>query len=78
MSEHAQPLGPFQTEFLSRLDAIESRGKAVGLTLTHICREAGTARATPDRWRKRPPLSVVLIDKLEAVVAQAEQLSAKH
>lgn len=62
----------FQKMFQDRLDNIEERGRARGLTLTHICRYAGVARATPDRWRKNTPLSVELIDKMEAVVAEAE------
>lgn len=73
----AEPRGPFQDEYLRRLDEIESRGRECGLTLTHICREAGVARATPDRWRKRPPLSVALVDRLEAVVTAAEKAAGK-
>lgn len=73
----SKQLGPFQTEYLRWLDAIKERGQKCGLTLTDICREAGVARATPDRWRKRPPLSVVLVDKLDAVVAAAEKAAVK-
>lgn len=68
--------GTFEEAFATRLDDIERRGKAVGLTMTHICREAGTARATPDRWRAEAPLTVKIIDKMEEVVAAAEKKSA--
>lgn len=68
--------GTFEATFADRLDEIERRGRAVGLTMTHICREAGTARATPDRWRNQAPLSVKLMDKMEAVVAAAEKKAA--
>lgn len=65
--------GSFEKLFQDRLDTIVERGRAVGLTLTHICREAGTARATPDRWRAKSPLTITLVDKMEKVVADAER-----
>jgi enamine deaminase RidA (YjgF/YER057c/UK114 family) len=67
--------GEFEKQFQNRLDNIEARGKAVGLTLTHICRDSGIARATPDRWRKDTPLSIKLMDQMEAIVIIAEQKS---
>lgn len=63
----------FAQVFRDKLDAIEGRAKACGLTLTDLCRESGIARATPDRWRKRPPKSIQLVDKLEDVVIRAEK-----
>lgn len=69
--------GTFEEEFNRRLSDIVKRGEAQGLTLTHICREAGVARATPDRWRAKAPLSVTLVDKMEAVVAAAEKNAGK-
>lgn len=77
MSTEAEKRGEFEQQFQARLNEIEARGKAVGLTLTHICRQSGVARATPDRWRKDTPLSVKLIDKMEAVVIEAEQRAAQ-
>lgn len=74
----AAPAGSFSREFNDRLNAIEERGKACSLTLTHICRESGVARATPDRWRAEVPLTVRLIDKMEAVVAEREDLNARN
>ena len=62
----------FEAEFYRRLDSIIERGSVVGLTLTHICREAGIARATPDRWEKNAPLTVRLIDKIEGIVKRSE------
>lgn len=70
-------VGTFEEEFNRRLSDIVKRGEAQGLTLTHICREAGVARATPDRWRAKAPLSVTLVDKMEAVVAAAEKSAGK-
>lgn len=70
--------GSFGEAFYNRLDALEARGKACGLTLTHICRDSGVARATPDRWRANLPKTVQLIDQMEAVVAKAEKSQAKN
>ena len=69
--------GTFEEEFNRRLDGIIQRGKAVGLTVTALCKKTGIARATPDRWRKNAPLSVTLVDKLEAEVVAAEIAAGK-
>lgn len=66
----------FSAEFLGRLKRIEDRAQAAGITLTDVCRDSGTARATPNRWRKRVPLTVSLIDKMEGIVTAAEQKNA--
>lgn len=63
-------------EFADRLKNIQKRGKAVGLNLTEICRKVGCSRATPDRWKAKPPQTLVLIDKMEAAVAAAERAKA--
>lgn len=65
--------GNFYSTFLQKVDSLEERAKNVGITLTHICRDAGIARATPDRWRKQAPKSIRLIDEMEAAVAAAEE-----
>ncbi len=66
----------FTEVFHHRINQIEARAQAAGITLTHVCRDSGIARATPDRWRKKVPLTVELIDKMEAVVVEAEQRQA--
>lgn len=64
--------GPMEASFQEQLGNIIKRGKELGLTVTDICRDSQVARATPERWRKRTPNSVLLLDKMEAVVAAAE------
>ena len=71
-----QTAGTFEAEFRRRLNDIFKRGEAVGLTVTKLCKNTGTARATPDRWRKEAPLSVTIVDRLEAEVVRAEQEQA--
>ncbi|MBB3017615.1 hypothetical protein FHR70_000655 [Microvirga lupini] len=66
-----------QRAFLGKLDELENRAHAVGHTLTSICELSGVARATPDRWRKSTPNTIKLVDKLEAVVVEAEKQAAK-
>lgn len=68
----------FKAVFLQRLQDVEVRAKACGLTMTHLCRAKGIARATPDRWKKKPPKSIQLMDDLEAVVVEAEKARANR
>lgn len=72
-SNATEEKGEFSALFLKTLDNIEERAKAVGLTITHVCREAGVSRATPDRWRENVPNTVALLDKMLGVVQRAEQ-----
>lgn len=77
MRKHSEaPADSFEAEFYRRWSNIRERGRKVGLTTSHICREAEVARATPDRWEKEAPLSIKLIDKLESVVAKHEREAA--
>jgi len=59
---------PFGEVFLERIDRIEAEAKKVGLNLTAICREAGISRATPDRWRAKPPKTIEIIELMEKIV----------
>lgn len=64
--------GSAEAAFLSRLDNIESRANAQGVKLQAVCAATGVARATPERWRKSVPHSVLLLDKLDNYVAELE------
>ncbi|WP_443698623.1 hypothetical protein [Pseudomonas sp.] len=64
--------GSFAEAFYTRVDALIKRGAAVGITVTDICVSSGVARATPDRWREKAPLSITLVDKMEKAVIAAE------
>lgn len=65
--------GSAEAAFLARLDSIEARGKKLGLSMPQITGLAGVARATPERWRRKVPQSVLLLDKLEDFIAAAER-----
>lgn len=58
-------------EFRARLKRIEEAAKAKGLNWTSVCSQAGVSRATPDRWKKKPPKTIEIITKMEAIVAEA-------
>ena len=69
-------MSTFQKIYLGHLDGLQSRAEKVGLSLTSLCKKAGISRATPDRWRAKPPKSVALMDQLEAAVIEAERAQA--
>jgi hypothetical protein len=63
-----QKLGPFGELFIARLDEIERDGKALGINLTVICKEANVSRAGPVRWRIKVPATIKLMDRMARVV----------
>ena len=67
----------FSELFIERLDELERRAKAIGITITHLCRDSGVARATPDRWRAKAPNTVERMDALEKAIEAAEQKAGK-
>lgn len=74
---HVPAKGSFEEAFYDRVDSLVQRGKAVGITMTDICSKSGIARATPDRWREKAPLSITLVDKMEKAVVAAEKDARK-
>lgn len=75
-TNHPAP-GSFEAEFHNRIENIIQRGKAVGMTVTMLCKETDIARATPDRWRKCAPKTIKLVDQFEAKVSAAEKAAGK-
>jgi DNA transposition AAA+ family ATPase len=67
------PQPPFGKVFDERLRAIEAEAVACGLNWTDICTEAGVSRATPDRWKKKKPNTITLIEKIEKVVEKRKK-----
>ena len=58
----------FKKIFLDAIDKLEVDAKAVGMTLTSVCRETNVSRATPDRWRKKLPTTIQLLTDMQEVV----------
>lgn len=57
--------------FQESLDDLQVDAKAAGMNLTTVCKAAGIARATPDRWRQNPPKTIRALAKMQDVVADA-------
>lgn len=60
----------FTDDFNSRITKIEADARACGLNWTSICKEAGLSRATPDRWKRKPPMTVAIVSRMEEIVAR--------
>ncbi len=65
-------------EFQERTADILARARKNDISLNQICRGAGAARATPDRWTLRVPKSITLVDDIEAELTRLEQLQAQE
>lgn len=63
----------FEQVFRDTLDDLQSDAKAAGMNLTTVCKAAGVARATPDRWRQNPPKTIRALAKMQGVVSDAAQ-----
>jgi hypothetical protein len=59
----------FEQVFRATLDELQQDAKAAGMSLTSVCRAAGVARATPDRWRQSPPKTIRVLAKMQDTVA---------
>lgn len=59
-------------DFYAAIDKLEEDAAKVGMTLTSICRATGISRATPDRWRRETPTTVMLLQKMQQVVRDEE------
>lgn len=77
MSTQPQPT-PFDDVFTQRIAQLERDAREVGLNLTSVCKLAGISRATPDRWKRKPPATIEIVTRMDAIVAEhREQLEAQ-
>ncbi|WP_288821303.1 hypothetical protein [uncultured Leclercia sp.] len=63
----------FEAEFYRRVDMIKQRAKAAGTNITQLCRNAGVSRTTPERWEKRVPKSIGIIDLMFQALLEIEE-----
>lgn len=54
----------FEAEFYRRVEMIKERAKAAGTNITQLCRIAEVSRTTPERWEKRVPKSITILDQM--------------
>lgn len=64
---------PFSETFQQRLNDIERRALLAKTNLTAVCKAVNISRSTPDRWRRRIPRTIKLIERMEKFVAAAEK-----
>lgn len=66
----------YTDEFKDRIAKLEKDAVDAGSNLTEVCRKAGVSRATPDRWRKHTPKTVLLVTRMEEIVAELAKQKA--
>ena len=66
--------GTYAAEFVERLNKLEADALQLGMNTSELCREAGIARSTPDRWRKTIPKTVQVLTALEEAVEKRRAL----
>ena len=63
----------FEAEFYRRVELIKERAKDAGTNITQLCRMAGVSRTTPERWEKRVPKSIGILDLMFQALLEVEQ-----
>lgn len=61
-------MGKFIDRWEKDLEYLEAQAKEAGSNLTEVCKRAGISRATPDRWTKGPPQTIILMDNMHKVI----------
>ncbi|MBZ0059606.1 MULTISPECIES: hypothetical protein [unclassified Leclercia] len=62
----------FEAEFYRRVESIKQRAKEAGTNITQLCRIAGVSRTTPERWEKRVPKSIGILDLMYQALKDIE------
>lgn len=62
----------FEAEFYRRVELIKERAKEAGTNITQLCRMAGVSRTTPERWEKRVPKSIGILDLMFEALKEVE------
>lgn len=63
----------FESEFYRRVEMIKQRAKLAGTNITQLCKAAGVSRTTPERWEKRVPKSIGILDLMLEALLEAEK-----
>ncbi|MDP3328759.1 hypothetical protein [Parvibaculum sp.] len=58
----------FGIAFDDAIAALHADAKALGVSISQICEEAGVSRATPHRYLKVRPTTVDTVERLQAAV----------
>jgi hypothetical protein len=57
-----------ELRFREQLDELEADAKAVGLTKRGLAEAAGVSPATLPRWRRKPPVTVRTVAKMQKAI----------
>lgn len=68
----------FEEVFRYRFECIKKRARAAGTNLTAINQELGISNACQHRWKKQVPISIRMLDRMDAAVSQKEREKALH
>lgn len=66
----------FDAVFQVSLERLLAEAKAVGLSVSALCRRAGASRTTPDRWRQQAPETIRLLAKMQTIVQEEKDKNA--
>ena len=54
-------------------EIIKERAKLSGLSLVQLCLRVGIARETLENWKEKEPKTLVILQKINDVLANAEE-----
>ena len=58
---------------MNTYEIIKERAKLSGLSLVQLCLRVGIARETLENWKKNEPKTLVILQKINDVLANAEE-----
>lgn len=73
MTEYQLMEESFSKEFYRRVEDLKKRAQAAGTNITALCRESGVSRTTPERWEKRVPKSIEIVDLMYEALVKIEK-----
>lgn len=62
----------FVVDFYAAIEKLKVDAAKVGMSITSICRKENISRATPDRWARETPTTVMLLTRMQQVVRDEE------
>jgi transcriptional regulator with XRE-family HTH domain len=58
---------------MTTYEMIKERAKLSGLSLVQLCLRVGIARETLENWKEKEPKTLVILQKINDVLANAEE-----
>jgi len=52
---------------------IKDRAKRANISLSQLCKDTGISRDTLEKWKKREPNTLVILEKLNTALSNAEE-----